>query len=112
MSLTVREMTLDETDMVSNYFHTSTVEHLETLGDSKDTSKRARATPGVSWRSIASAIAGCRGTRRGARRRWGLRMWIGTPTGSMVGARRGLRSNCASPSRVRERRLRAPRARS
>jgi len=30
--LTVREMTLDETDMVSNYFHTSTVEHLETLG--------------------------------------------------------------------------------
>lgn len=32
MPLTVREMTLDETDMVSNYFHTSTVEHLETLG--------------------------------------------------------------------------------
>ena len=32
MSLTVREMTLDETDLVSNYFHTSTVEHLEMMG--------------------------------------------------------------------------------
>ena len=32
MSLTVREMTLDETDLVSNYFHTSTVEHLELMG--------------------------------------------------------------------------------
>jgi len=30
--LTVREMTLDETDLVSNYFHTSTVEHLELMG--------------------------------------------------------------------------------
>ena len=32
MPLTVREMTLDETDLVSNYFHMSTVEHLELMG--------------------------------------------------------------------------------
>jgi RimJ/RimL family protein N-acetyltransferase len=30
--MTVREMTLDETDLVSDYFHTSTVEHLEMMG--------------------------------------------------------------------------------
>jgi RimJ/RimL family protein N-acetyltransferase len=32
VSLTVREMTLNETDLVSDYFHTSTVEHLEMMG--------------------------------------------------------------------------------
>ena len=32
MPLTVREMTLEETDLVSDYFHTSSVEHLEMMG--------------------------------------------------------------------------------
>jgi ribosomal protein S18 acetylase RimI-like enzyme len=32
MSLTVREMTLAETDLIIEYFHSSTPEHLETLG--------------------------------------------------------------------------------
>ena len=32
MALTVREMTIDETDLISDYFHTSTVEHLEMMG--------------------------------------------------------------------------------
>jgi RimJ/RimL family protein N-acetyltransferase len=32
VTLIVREMTLDETDMVAEYFHTSTVEHLEMMG--------------------------------------------------------------------------------
>ena len=32
MGLTVREMTIDETDLIIGYFHNSTLEHLETLG--------------------------------------------------------------------------------
>jgi len=32
VALTVREMTLDETEIVIDYFHTSTVEHLESMG--------------------------------------------------------------------------------
>jgi len=32
MALTVREMTLEETEIVIDYFHSSTVEHLETMG--------------------------------------------------------------------------------
>ncbi|MGH2902172.1 MAG: GNAT family N-acetyltransferase [Solirubrobacteraceae bacterium] len=32
MSLVIREMTLDEVDLVIDYFHDSTPEHLETLG--------------------------------------------------------------------------------
>jgi hypothetical protein len=32
MSLVVREMALDEVDLVIGYFHGSTREHLETLG--------------------------------------------------------------------------------
>lgn len=32
VALTVREMTLDETEIVIDYFHTSTVEHLEMMG--------------------------------------------------------------------------------
>jgi RimJ/RimL family protein N-acetyltransferase len=32
MTLTVREMTLDETVIIVDYFHTSSVEHLESMG--------------------------------------------------------------------------------
>lgn len=32
MALTVREMSLEETDIIIDYFHTSSVEHLESMG--------------------------------------------------------------------------------
>lgn len=38
MSLVIREMALDEVDLIIDYFHGSTPEHLETMGVATSTS--------------------------------------------------------------------------